>query len=110
MTKQWLILSAALVLPMLPGGGRAQRQDEAAQDGTVQSDEIVVTGMRPDIVVRGRLPRCVRRPGDPLDAVDVSQAPSGVQMMIARDPVTDRFALARDNDPIGGADWQRAGS
>jgi hypothetical protein len=97
-----LTLPTALLL--LPASAPAAPQDAA------HPPDIVVTGTRPDILVNGRLPSCVRRSGDPGDAVDVSLAPAGAQMMIARDPASGQFLLARDNDPIGGTDWQRAGT
>lgn len=63
-----------------------------------------------DVIVNGRLPHCYRRPGDPLDAVDLSGA-DGSQQVIRRDPVTGKFGLFRDDYPLTDPDeWQRDGT
>ena len=104
---------AASIAPLVLTGA-AWIDGIAAQQPTSVGPEaqadIVVRAIRPDIVVNGRLPRCARRPDDPLDRVDVARVPRGRQMMIARASPDQPFALARDTDPIGGADWQRAGT
>lgn len=62
-----------------------------------------------EIVVRGDLPRCHTRSGDPLDSVDVDSAPF-VQSVIKPDPATGVWRVMRDDDPITGPEkWQRAG-
>jgi hypothetical protein len=88
---------------LLPSGG-------SSQERPAEPEEIVVVGIRSPIIVNGQLRRCPRRPGDPKDSLDLSDVPYGAQTMIVHDTATGQLVLGRDNDPIGGADWQRAGT
>ena len=66
----------------------------------------------PEIRVVGRPPRCQRRPGDPLDRVDLAAAAlEPRQQVIKRDPGTGAWGLSVDDDPVTGPGvWQRAGT
>lgn len=75
-----------------------------------ENTDILVIARRPDLVVDGRLPRCVRRSGDPKDLVNVSHQQKGSQMMVVLDAKTGLARMKWDTDPIGGDDWQRAGT
>jgi len=67
------------------------------------------TAVPDELVINGRLPHCHMRPGDPLDAVDLSGA-DGSQQVIRRDPATGQFGLFRDDyPPTDPEEWQRDG-
>lgn len=103
---KWSVLAClALAAP-----ASAIRQ-EVPQDAD-SSSEIVVVGVRKvesgDIVVSA-VPRCTRREGDPIDAV---QVPLGIrnQSVIGPD-ATGVIRLHDDDEPVlGPAVWQRAGN
>ncbi len=65
----------------------------------------------PEIVVVGRIPRCVALPGDPLDSVDMAAAAAeSRQQVIKQDPATGTMGVFPDDDPLTGPGvWQRAG-
>jgi len=64
------------------------------------------------IVVVGGIPRCLPRPGDPLDEVDLTLAAvEPRQQVIRRDSETGTMGVFADDDPITGPGvWQRAGT
>jgi len=87
-----MLLFAGLVLPI---NTAAHAQTHALPD---------------ELVINGRLPHCHMRPGDPLDAVDLSGA-NASQQVIRRDPATGKFGLFPDDYPLTDPqEWQRDGT
>lgn len=96
MTIHPLILAGAAAL--LLGAGPAAQEAPPDEDSANE------------ISVHGDIPHCHKRPGDPLDAVDVSSGPSTYNTVVEAD-AKGVFHLVPDHDPITGpVAWQRAGT
>jgi hypothetical protein len=85
-------------------------QPAAAQ--TAQTAADTEERENPAILVVGRLPHCLPRPGDPLDSLDMAPAAAvSRQQVIKLDPRTGRFGIFPDDDPVTGPGiWQRVGT
>lgn len=113
-----LSLSTAFALAQEPFDGRAPKVAASKREaGTTshreaasQELDIVVVGKRPDGAGTSPKvpPRCVKRPGDPADLVQVGMAMTA-QRVIAPDR-KGVLALRPDREEVSGPVWQRAGT